>query len=252
MLDCTLITASCDGLSYNITLNEECRTNNYKGVVPIPTELAANGQRQDSNCIFTQSQDNATWSMHFDVDQCNITARTTNESIEYPVSITGYDLDIDQVIYRVDPGFHVELSCSFHRKIQFNGGGWSVSTTNGSSVTIEEDEEPKNIEEYFNFGISDATRATINETQVSLGQDLTFVVTTDTSIDYKLTNCWATPTAMATDNVEFVLIENGCAKTDWIKYNLTNFTFPFFAFVSSPDWLYVHCELLLCDSRQFV
>ena len=242
-----MITASCDGLSYHITLNEDCRQSSYRGLVD-PTELSANGRMSDPGCTFAKAENETEWTMSFGVDECNITAITTNDSIEYPVTIMSSEIEAEAIIYRFDPGFSVGLSCSFHRTIQFQGEGWSVSTTNNTQVTVEKDDQPKNLEDYFNFGISEQTRDAINETQVSLGQDLTFIATTNTSIDYKLTNCWATPNQDTENPLNFDLIENGCPAEDWIVYNLTQFTFPFFAFVSSPDQLYVHCEVLLCDS----
>ena len=62
----------------------------------------------------------------------------------------------------------------------------------------------KDLMEFFDFGMSNETQTELNGTEVPLGQNVTFVVSNrlETEVDYKLTNCWATPVENSDRNVK--------------------------------------------------
>ena len=70
----------------------------------------------------------------------------------------------------------------------------------------------------------------------------------DDYLDYKLMDCWATPTDKSDDKIRFDLSANGCPSEDWIEMkNASCIGFPLFGFATAADDnLYVHCEIYIC------
>ena len=70
----------------------------------------------------------------------------------------------------------------------------------------------------------------------------------DDILNYKLMDCWATPTNNPDDTTKFDLSSGGCPTEDWIELkNASCISFPLFGFASATeDNLYVHCEIYIC------
>ena len=70
----------------------------------------------------------------------------------------------------------------------------------------------------------------------------------DDILNYKLMDCWATPTNDIDDTTRFDLSNEGCPSEDWIELkNASCISFPLFGFANAlDDNLYVHCEIYIC------
>ena len=69
----------------------------------------------------------------------------------------------------------------------------------------------------------------------------------DDILNYKLKDCWATPTNDTNDIIRFDLSNDGCPAHDWIEMkNASCISFPLFGFANSPKNLYVHCKINIC------
>ena len=67
-------------------------------------------------------------------------------------------------------------------------------------------------------------------------------------LNYKLMDCWATPTNDSNDATKFYLSDDGCPTEDWIELkNSSCISFPLFGFANAANNnLYVHCAIFIC------
>eukprot|EP00057_Strongylocentrotus_purpuratus_P022285 XP_011676759.1 PREDICTED: ZP domain-containing protein-like [Strongylocentrotus purpuratus] len=90
---------------------------------------------------------------------------------------------------------------------------------------------------------------------VYLGETLYFGVTLDAVSDLTLflDRCWATPDVYPMNPIEFIFVKDGCGLDPTVGFHdiqrlIKGFSIDAFAFIGEYPEVYLHCDVLVCDT----
>ncbi|CAH3144668.1 unnamed protein product [Porites lobata] len=210
---------------------------------------------RDENCVATETSTHFT--LKTTLTGCGTIARYRGKATVYSNTVMAIPVAGDAIITRVR-----EIKIPFRCYYKNSGQAFAVGVEPDARKLVFNEDGKGNftvaLDMFPDERFSSAYTLKDYPVEVKLRQNLYFqasVKTKDKTLSVLAENCYSTPSKNRNHNDRYYLIKDGCpvdkttAVVKSIKASMARFTTEAFKFIADHPFVFVHCEIRICDAR---